>query len=309
MSRVKFDMKISPEGLIDEYDKNIKYISENRTTRLEYHRACDKIGRYVVPVIRYKIFDKYSNVNAGFSTRLGGVSREHLESLNLSFSRGDENENVLINHERFAKAVGYDMKRLVFSDQIHKTGVYKVTSADCGKGITIESDIKGIDALITNEKNIPLITFYADCVPLYIYDTKNAAIGLAHSGWRGTVSNIAAETIAAMSREYNTKPKELVCAIGPSICQTCYEVSQDVYEEFAAAYSEEEIKAIFHRVSDEKLMLDLHEACRINFIKAGVPSSSISKPDICTCCNPHFLYSHRASKGQRGNLAAVMLLQ
>jgi S-adenosylmethionine:tRNA ribosyltransferase-isomerase len=168
---------------------------------------------------------------------------------------------------------------------------------------------KMIDGLITNEPGVTLATFYADCVPLYFYDSIHKAIGLSHSGWRGTVGNIAKATVEAMQKTYHTDPADLIAAIGPSICQDCYEVSEDVIEEFRQAYPETIHTKLFYRKPNGKYQLNLWEACHQNFLTSGIREENILTPNLCTCCNPDFLYSHRASHGKRGNLAAFLGLR
>lgn len=315
MTRKKFDIGFRESTPFDRIERKIKYISgyayetENRNTTLEFNVvSTNDTGKIVVPVIKYKIFKDYDELLHGFSTRLGGVSKEHLSSMNLSFSRGDDKSNVMENHKRFGTAMGYDYEKLVFSDQVHGTDVHVVTSQDMGKGIVRDSDITNIDGLITNERGIPLITLYADCVPLYFYDPVNSVIALGHSGWKGTVSNIGGVIIRKMSNIYGSKPENIICAIGPSICMDCYEVSQDVADCFKANYSEEQYNSFIYSKENGKFQLDLHKACKYNFLNVGIDEAHIAMPDICTCCNSEMLYSHRASKGMRGNLAAVIML-
>ena len=263
----------------------------------------------IIPIIKYKAYDEFPDIIHGFSTRLGGVSKEHLYSMNLSFSRGDAKENVITNHQRFSAALGYNPENLVFSDQVHDTKIYVVGAKDKGKGYTLESDINGIDGIVTNLSNIPLITFYADCVPLYFYDRVKKVVGLAHSGWKGTVNNIASCMINTMIKEYGSEVKDIIVAIGPSICMDCYEISEDVAKQFMNNYTLNELDEILLNKGNGKYQLDLHKACWFNLINSGILSGNISMPDICTCCNPDVLYSHRASNGMRGNLAAVIMLK
>ncbi len=287
--------------------RNIEIDNSKRTTRVD---MVDISGDGdIVPVIKYMALEQFDNLIHGFSTRLGGVSKDHLYSLNLSFSRGDDTDKVVANNLRFAKAVGYEFENRVFSDQVHDIKIYVVTEEDKGKGVKLKETIKGIDGLVTNVKDIPLITFYADCVPLYFYDKVNNVVGLAHSGWKGTVNNIACEMVKTMINEYDSKPQDIIAAIGPSICMDCYEVSSDVAEQFIEKYSSAEIKEILLDKGNGKYQLNLHQACRFNLLNAGVLDDNISMPDICTCCNPQALYSHRASNGLRGNLAAVIMLK
>lgn len=309
MNRKKFPMQINKQILFKNYEDDIKFITEKRNTHIDFCEGEDNYGKYVLPVIKYNIFDNCEDIYHGFSTRLGGVSEEHLYSLNLSFSRGDDREKVMCNHKRFANAIGYDVESLVFSDQIHETIIKNVDDSDKGKGIITENDIKGVDGLVTNVPGVTLITFYADCVPNFFYDPVNKVVGVAHSGWRGTVKGIGTKMIEKMVMDYGSKPSDIICAIGPSICKACYEVSEDVALEFKHYYNSEEYDNMIVDKGDGKYMLNLHEACRYNLLKAGVTNEHIAMPDLCTCCNPEFIYSHRASKGMRGNLAAVIGLK
>lgn len=242
----------------------------------------------------------------GFSTRLGGVSEGHLSSMNLSFSRGDSRENVMENFRRIAGAVGFSVEDLVCSDQTHTVNVRKVTGADRGKGIVRERDYTDVDGMITDEPGLVLATFYADCVPLYFVDPKRMAVGLAHSGWRGTVGKIGRATVEAMSGEYGCRPENILAAVGPSICQDCYEVSGDVIERFAEAFAQEYHKRLFFRKENGKYQLNLWEANRLILKEAGIREEHIFVSGICTCCNFRTLFSHRASHGMRGNLAAFL---
>lgn len=245
----------------------------------------------------------------GFSTRLGGVSKEHLYSMNLSFARGDRKENVRENFQRIAHAVGFSEEKMVFTHQTHTTNVRKVTEEDWGKGFSRERDYSDVDGLITNVPQTVLTTFYADCVPIYLMDPVKKAIGLCHSGWRGTVGRISQVTIARMQEEYGSDPKDILAAVGPSICQNCYEVSGDVIEQFQDSFREKYWKELFYQKENGKYQLNLWKANEIILEEAGITKEQISVTDICTCCNPQLLYSHRASKGQRGNLAAFLMIR
>ena len=280
---------------------DIKYIKN-------HDKCCNIKEKNKVTYITFPKLEKYSDdLIHGFSTRLGGVSKEHLSAMNLSFTRGDDPDNVMENHRRFAAALGYDEKRLVFSDQVHKTEFHKVTEEDVGKGIVRESDIKEIDGLVTDVRNVPIITFYADCVPLMFYDPVHHVIAMAHSGWKGTVGRIGEKMVSYMGSEYGSKPSDVICVIAPSICQDCYEVSEDVAEQFIEMFGLKE--ELLYKKPDGKYQLNLHKACEMILLDAGVLREHIDITDICTCCNPEFLFSHRASHGMRGNNAAVMMIR
>ena len=156
-----------------------------------------------------------------FTTRLGGVSEGIWQSMNLSFHRGDQPEHVLENYRRVARVLGCDVEDMVCSRQTHTTNILRVSAADGGKGVTRDTGYTDVDGLVTNEPGVALATFYADCVPLYFVDRENRAIGLAHSGWRGTVQKMGAHMCRRMEAEFGSCPDKLIAAIGPSICQAC----------------------------------------------------------------------------------------
>ena len=263
-----------------------------------------------VTYLKYRSFEPFEKtIIHGFSTRLGGVSKGIYESMNLSFTRGDEEEAVFENYRRIAEAMGFLPEDIVCSDQTHTTNVRRVGRADRGKGIVKARDYTDVDGLITNEPGIVLATFYADCVPLFFVDPKNRAIGLSHSGWRGTVGKIGKVTVEAMKREFGSNPEEIYTAVGPSICQDCYEVSEDVIVQFEEQFKKENHKDLFYKKENGKYQLNLWKANELVFLEAGIKPEHITMPGICTCCNPNFLFSHRASHGKRGNLAAFLGLR
>lgn len=258
-------------------------------------------------LLRYPALEETGIVRHCFSTKLGGVSEGIFATMNLSFTRGDKKEAVEENYSRLANALGVSCDRFVFSDQTHTTNVRVVTEKDAGKGMTLERDYCDIDGLITNVPGLVLATFYADCVPLYFVDVQHKAIGLSHSGWRGTVARMGKVTIEAMQREYGTNPEKLICAIGPSICQDCYEVSSDVAEAFLQEFPGQEHKILLDK-KNGKFQLNLWEANKQILLDAGVKPSNISCTNLCTCCNDRNLFSHRATNGKRGNLGAFLSL-
>ena len=260
-----------------------------------------------IPYISFNALEQTGMVVNAFSTRQGGVSVGCLESMNLGFNRGDLDENVLKNHKIFAKAVGFPYENIVTTNQTHTTNVRVVTKEDCGKGITKDRDYSDVDGLITNVPGIVLTTYYADCVPLYILDPVNKAIGLSHSGWKGTVNRIGENTLKLMNENYGTNPKDVICCIGPSICQDCYEISEDVASEFINEFGKN--NKILYNKGNGKYQLNLWESVKQVFLDAGVEYDNIYTTDICTCCNKDELFSHRGHHGKRGNLAAFLMLK
>ncbi len=279
---------------------NINYLNFSGTTYFHEGKT---------PFFSLKIPNEPDFVKNGFSTRIGGVSSGIYESMNLSFTVGDNADNVRSNFEIIGAAMGISTENMVYSKQTHTTNVMRITSEHKGMGIHRERSFDNIDGLITNEPGVCLVTSYADCVPLFIVDTKNKAIGLSHSGWRGTVGDIASETIRRMNEEFGSNPSDICAFIGPSICHNCYEVGDDVAGEFISKYGIDVFDSILYPKDNGKYKLNLHEANLRNFINAGVLEQNIAITDICTCCNPKLLFSHRASKGKRGGLCGFFMIR
>lgn len=277
-----------------------------RKTEAEDMRLVEKNG---VPYFVFENLENTGLVRHGFSTRLGGVSEGCLSSMNLSFTRGDDPEKVRENFRRMGMAIGFETKDLVLSDQTHTTNVRLVTEADRGKGFDRERDYTDVDGLITDTPGLMLVTIYADCVPLYFVDPVHKAVGLSHSGWKGTVHRIGKVTLERMKEAFGTRPEDVQAAIGPSICQDCYEVSEDVAQAFMDEFADQLDDRLVYRKGNGKYQLNLWNANERILLEAGVRPEHLSITNICTCCNHELLFSHRASHGQRGNLAAFLGLK
>lgn len=283
--------------------KSMEFIRKNESNTLKVNQYKEMI------YLTFPLLENTGMVRHLFSTRMGGVSRGIYSSMNLSFSRGDNKENVDENFRRIAQVLDSTPEHIVCSRQTHTTNVRKVTEKDLGKGVVRETDYDDVDGLITNVPGIILATFYADCVPLYFVDVKKRAIGLSHSGWRGTVNRMGQATLQAMKRAYGTEPSDVMAAIGPSICQDCYEVGEEVADAFRKSFPNEWEYLIRKGKEEGKYQLDLQETNRRILLAAGVLPENIAVTDICTCCNSELLFSHRGSNGKRGNLAAFLELR
>ena len=225
--------------------------------------------------------------------------------------------------------LGCHPEDMVASQQTHTTNIQLVTGNDRGKGVTRPLDYQNVDGLMTNEPGLALVTFFADCVPLLFVDRVHHAIGSAHSGWRGTAAKMGQCMVQAMGKAFGTRPVDLQAAIGPSICQACYEVSEEVAEQVVDLDNETEVlkqeilaKGIYHcgldgevprvvskGVSEGKYQLDLWLANLLILLQAGIPLQQIAVTDICTMHNGSRLFSHRFSGGRRGNIAAFLMLK
>ena len=260
-----------------------------------------------VPLLTYPLLERTNVVKHGFSTRLGGVSTGDCATMNISTTRGDAPEAVEEYKRRLSGALGVKVEDFTFTYQTHTTNVAVVWEEDRG------TRFMETDGMVTNVPGICLVTFYADCVPLYFVDPVKKVIGLSHSGWRGTVHKMGKVTVEKMTEVYGTNPADVVAAVGPSICQDCYEVSEDVIAKFRDSFEECHWQQLFYQKEEQreagKYQLNLWKANELVLKEAGIPKEQIAVTNLCTHCNPNVLFSHRATGGKRGNLSAFLALK
>lgn len=261
-----------------------------------------------VAFLQFKIFEKYPELTCAFSTRLGGKSEGYFGDMNLSFNVGDNPDTVKENYKILCEAIEVDPSHLIISHQTHKTNILAVSKADCGKNIWRERDYSDIDALITNEKGVALVTHSADCCLLGFYDPKNKVIASAHAGWRGTVCEIGRKTVAKMVADYGAAPEDILVVLAPSIAKCCYEVDDPVLIEFKRlGYLN--LDKIFFPKENGRYMLDLWEANAQILESIGINRKNIEITDVCTNCQSKYFHSHRATGGKRGVNGLIMELK
>lgn len=257
--------------------------------------------------IEFKNLKKFNDILTHcFTTRLGGVSDGEYSSLNLSFNKNDSKEHVLKNYKIITDAIGVDFEKMVLSDQIHDNRIRIVQPEDAGKGLVKESDIIGFDGLSTNQRGIPIVTFYADCVPVLLLDPVKKAITAVHSGWKSTVKNISYQALMLMKDCYGSDLKDIQVAIGPSICKDCFEVDNEVYNSFIEKFIWCK-KYVDYR--NNKYYIDLPQIIRRVLVDTGVLDHNISISGVCTKCNNDVFFSYRGDNRKTGTLAAIMMLK
>ncbi len=248
-------------------------------------------------------FDAFTQLGFGnaFSCRLHGESSIVPETFNLALHVGDDAGKVLRNRQKYAAALGVDCNKFTACEQVHDSEITVVDETMAGKGALAYADaIQGTDALITNLAEIPLLLFFADCVPVIFADPVSGCIGIAHAGWRGTVAEISAKTVQAMQKAYGAQPQNILAGIGPSIGQCCYEVDSTVYnagKKFAHCFTQKE---------NGKYMADLQEWNRQSLLEAGVQPQNIYNAAICTQCNKELFFSYRAESGKTGRMGVTI---
>ncbi|MBR6522781.1 MAG: laccase domain-containing protein, partial [Oscillospiraceae bacterium] len=205
--------------------------------------------------------DWFPNVVHAFTTREGGVSEGIYSSLNLGFNRGDDPEKVEENYRLICSAIGVDPHSIVATRQIHSDIVRKVGAADKRENLSDPVPYEA-DALITNEPDVTLAVFIADCIPVLLYAEDSVAIGAVHAGWRGTAADIVGKAVSALCSEYGGSPANIVAAIGEGIGKCCFETGPEVYEAIAALGLECPMDAVATDDGNGKYHIDLKEVNR-----------------------------------------------
>ena len=235
-----------------------------------------------------------------FTTRLGGVSRDHLFGLNLAMHKGDLDTNVEENYRMLTAALGVEAEKLVLTRQVHGDVIRVVTELDC-RGVDHHA-YPECDGLITNTWGVSLVVFTADCTPILLHDPVTGAVGAAHAGWRGTALDIAGKTVQAMVDTFGCRAADIRAAIGPNIGPCCFETDEDVplalEESFGKAVGE------WIRPSGNKFYVNLKAINALALRRAGVASVEISQE--CTMCRPDRYWSHRYTRGLRGSQGALI---
>lgn len=188
---------------------------------------------------------------------------------------------------KVCEAKNFNIDNLTSNIQIHSDIVNVINSNNI-------RDKKEGDALVTNLRNVPLLVFTADCVPIAMIDKKNKAIGVAHAGWRGTYDKIAQKTLNQMSKNYNTEASDVICVIGPSIGPCCYEVSEELVEKFNINLTNCDEK--FYIIKDNKYYLDLWRINEYVLESSGVRKENIINLNLCTSCKSEEFHSYRKHK-------------
>lgn len=234
----------------------------------------------------------------GVFTRLGGHSRPPWDSLNTGHTVGDDPKDVEKNHRLICDALGFAVEDLASPHQVHGATVGLVDERDRGR-IRQQTD-----ALITASPGVLLMLRFADCVPVFLYDPRRRAVGLAHAGWRGTVAGIARVTVETMERSFGSRPADLIAGIGPAIGPCCYRIGPEVGDVVRDALPD---APHVLREAGGHVYLDLWEANRHQLAQAGVKQIEVAA--ICTSCHTDEWFSHRAEHGRTGRFGALIGLR
>ena len=256
--------------------------------------------------------DQFDGLVAGFTTRLGGCSQAPFNSHNLGLHVNDNPDDVIQNRKLLAERLGFSFDTFTCAEQIHHHVVANVTKQEIGKGrLSVDDTIKGADGIVTSEKGVLLVSFYADCVPLFFVDPHKKVIALAHAGWKGTVGAIAKETIHKMVSEYGCEVASIRAVIGPAIDVCCYEVDEKVILAIKTMWLKEKLpesllSACIKPINEKKAYINLKEINRQIMIKAGILSTHLEISKLCTGCSTDLFFSHRMEQGKTGRMASFI---
>jgi len=263
----------------------------------------------------------------GFSTRIGGFSKAYGgKALNLGFTTTDDRAAVERNRAAFLKELGAKNGKstlpLITLRQVHSSVIYRVDSVP-------DHPLVG-DGLITNTPGLLLGIQTADCLPILLVDPVTRAVGAFHAGWRGTLGRIVEKGAGEMRRWFGTNARDVYAAIGPGVHNCCYEVGEELRQQFEAQFryapdlfrevkEEDPVKQKYpllfltarppgHEPAEfgRQIFLDLVEANRRQLLDLGVKKKNIFASDLCTSCRNDLLFSYRKEKGVTGRLMGVV---
>jgi len=254
-----------------------------------------KVTKNGILYLVFDSFEKYDFIEHGFSTKQGGFSEGYFSSMNLRLTSADDPEKVKKNFEIFLELFNLAKKNTVLTNQVHGKRILKVDD------FIINNDVS--DGLVTNAENLGLMTFHADCIPVYFADIKKKVVGLVHSGWGGTLEGISVEMIDLMKKTYDSRKEDIIVGIGPGIGACCYEVGEELYDQFL---SKDPIYNHFFKKKKNKYILDLKGLIQYDLMNNGILEENIEVSDLCTKCNMDLFFSHRGQGLKRGGMGAII---
>jgi len=242
-------------------------------------------------------------VQAGFTTRNGGVSRPPYNSLNFGPESGDSPHNIEANRTALARAFGLPPRLLLTVRQVHGTDILILdeTNPDLDHFQTVECD-----AIVTNQTGIMVGILVADCYPVILFDPRNKIAGVVHAGWRGAASGLIGETVKAMCNHFQSRPEDLFAAIGPGIGAHKYVVDRPVRDAFRSGSGNWE--QITEEIELGQWKLDLQRSCQLQLAAAGLTAAHVTQVDECTCCHRELFFSYRRDQGQTGRQLGFITL-
>lgn len=211
-----------------------------------------------------------------------------------------ENNLTLIN-----KSLNITPKVLFCGIQTHSKNIMNILEANQGEENEIGRLLLDTDGFVTNIQEVALLTTYADCTPIILFDPVKKVHGNIHSGWKGTLQKIGQEAVKKMVNDYNCNPEHMVAIIGPSIGKDDFEVESDVMHQFRDKF--EFHNQIIRKKDDIKYLIDIQETNKRILIESGIREDNITTIDLSTKSNP-MLHSYRRDGSEFGLMGCITCL-
>lgn len=259
-----------------------------------------------VVFLQASLFNRVGGVSHAFSTRLGGWSRGPLASMNMAFHNGDREAVVLANRQHFFETFGLDYLLLTGARQEHGTEIGFFGPADRGHGALPQTARRSCDALITTQPGLTLAAYAADCLLLFFYSPRRRVVALAHAGWRGTLGGIAGKLVERLRSSCHCEPAELLVALSPAVCQSCYSLDDEQANLFTAAGWGE--AAGLQTLPGGRRSFDLENVNRLQLLQAGVQDGNVAGGGWCTSCREDLFYSYRRDRGRTGRMIGFITI-
>lgn len=245
-------------------------------------------------------------VNIGFSGRYHGQSQGPYASLNMGLHVGDNYEDVMANRRNFMHAFNLELDNMVCCEQVHSSRVVKINEKDAGKGaLSLNTALPGLDGMVTGTPGLMLVSFYADCIPVFFYDPSQRVVAVAHSGWKGTMDGIAVNTINVMKGSYACKPGDIQVFIGPGIGPCCFQIQEDLYQKVCKLLPDFDVM----NLKNGQIYWDLRLTIRKMLTNSGIKPDNVIECNLCSSCRTDLFFSYRKENGITGRMAAAIGLK
>ncbi len=266
--------------------------------------ALDRMTSRGLTVLTDTALRESEDIVVAFTERTGGESVSPYEGLNLAAHVGDAAEAVDRNRTVLLEALGLGglRERLTTAEQVHGATVTVVDADSAGRGAFAQAGpppIEATDALVTLEPDVPLLMFFADCLPVVIVAPGGQpGVAVAHCGWRGAAAHVARSAALALSATTGCDTSELLVYMGPAIGPCHYAVGPDVLSHFADSSD---------NISARRGGLDLGAVVLEDLGEIGVRTVNTVRSDVCTAERTESFYSFRAEgvTGRHGALAVL----
>jgi YfiH family protein len=250
----------------------------------------------------YNLLQKHS-VLVAFTGRQGGVSPFPYHSLNLAFPVGDNSANVIENRKRVCQVLNLNPSSVTTAEQVHSNNVFLVDKEYIGQGaFSSETALPGADALVANLSRVPLVLFFADCLPIALVDPVKRVVAIIHAGRRGTSAKIVSKTLSLFEQNFQSRNSDVLVFMGPSIDSCCYEIGEELVSELKLDFSSCLIR------TGSRWYFDLKKANYEQLLHQGILPDNIYAATSCTSCRSDLFFSYRKENGRTGRQAGIVAL-